>query len=45
MQALIDKTRSIDPWDLVAAGAETDRQYLSKIIAAAILMKNPKLVD
>jgi membrane-bound lytic murein transglycosylase D len=45
VQRLINKTKSRNPWDLVKVGAESDKGYLSKVIAAAIIIKNPQLVQ
>lgn len=45
VQRGIDATGSRSAWDLIEAGYTGDRDYLAKVIAAAIVLKNPELVD
>lgn len=41
VQKAIDKTGSRDPWVLVRAGLKTDRDYLAKVNAAVLILRNP----
>lgn len=41
----IDATGSDDPWVLIDAGYENDKNYLSKVYAALIIMCNPSSLD
>ena len=43
VQAGIEKTKSRDPWTVIRGGFENDRQYLAKVMAAALIMKYPQL--
>lgn len=45
VQKFIEKTSSRDPWKLVEAGIEEKRGYLANVIASAIIIKNPHLVQ
>ena len=41
----IDATGSRNPWVLIQAGYENDKDYLSKVLAAIIIMYNPSSLD
>ncbi|MCM2277122.1 MAG: M56 and MltD domain-containing protein [Oligoflexia bacterium] len=45
VQKLIDQTGSRDAWTLVRAGFSSQPTYLSKVMAAVIIMKNPESVQ
>lgn len=45
VQKAINKVGSRNAWDLITAGYEGDKNYLAKLIAAILIMKNPALVD
>lgn len=45
LQRAIIKNGTKDPWELIENGAENDRDYLPKVIAAIVVMKNPSLVN
>lgn len=45
VQQGIDKTGSRDAWKLVRSGYENDKNYLAKLVAAILIMKNPKFLD
>ncbi|MBF0105709.1 MAG: transglycosylase SLT domain-containing protein [Deltaproteobacteria bacterium] len=44
VQKGIDQTGSRDPWTLIKNGVTNDKDYLAKIMAGVIIMKNPHLV-
>lgn len=44
LQRAIDKTGSNDPWKLIEQGYENDNDYLPKVMAAILIMKNPETV-
>jgi membrane-bound lytic murein transglycosylase D len=41
----IQKTGSRDAWVLVRSGIKTDPDYLARVVAAALIMKNPETLD
>jgi len=41
----IKKTGSRDAWSIVRAGFENDKDYLPKLMAAILIMKNPESVE
>jgi membrane-bound lytic murein transglycosylase D len=41
----IDQTGSRDAWTLIDAGYDGDKDYLAQVMAAAIILKNPSLVN
>lgn len=41
----IDETGSRDAWTLINAGYDGDKNYLAQVMAAAIILKNPSLVN
>ncbi len=41
----IEKTGSDDAWELVKKGYENDTNYLAKVIAAILIMKNPSSLN
>jgi len=41
----IEKTRSRDVWQLVRAGFENDTNYMAKIMAAVLILRNPSVLD
>jgi membrane-bound lytic murein transglycosylase D len=43
VQAVIDKTGSRDAWTLVKAGLKTDANYLARVNAAILILRNPDL--
>jgi membrane-bound lytic murein transglycosylase D len=45
VQKGIDATGSRDPWKLIDAGFQGDADYLAKVIAAVILLRNPTCLD
>ena len=45
VQKGIDATGSRDPWILIEAGFEGDKDYLAKVMAGVIILKNPSLID
>ncbi len=45
VQKGIDQVGSKNAWHLVENGIENDRDYLPKVMAAIIIMKNPNLVN
>lgn len=45
VQKGIDQVGSKNAWDLIENGIENDRDYLPKVMAAIIIMKNPGLVN
>ncbi len=45
LQAAIDKTGSRDAWTLISKGYEGDKDYLAKLMAAILIMKNPESVN
>ena len=45
VQKGIDKLGSKNPWDLIENGIENDTDYLPRVMAAIIIMKNPGLVN
>jgi len=45
VQQGIDKIGSRDAWALVRAGVENDKDYLPRVIAAMIIMKNPRSIE
>ncbi len=44
LQKAIDKTGSKDAWTLIRQGNENDRDYLARVMAAILIMKNPDSV-
>lgn len=44
LEAAIEKWQTRDPWVLIAKGTENDRDYLPKLMAAVIILKNPEAV-
>ncbi|HAZ13207.1 MAG: hypothetical protein A2X86_16100 [Bdellovibrionales bacterium GWA2_49_15] len=44
VQKAIDQHGSRNAWELVRAGYEGDKNYLPKIMAAVLIMKNPSIV-
>ncbi|MGE0526317.1 MAG: transglycosylase SLT domain-containing protein [Bdellovibrionales bacterium] len=44
VQEFILKTGSRDAWALIRAGAEGDKDYLAKVMAAILILKNPDAV-
>lgn len=45
LQEGIDATGSRDPWVLIENGYEGDKDYLPKLMAAVLIMKNPHVVQ
>lgn len=45
VEKAIQKTGSRDAFTLIQNGAENDRGYLPKLMAAIIIMKNPEILD
>jgi len=45
LQHAIDVTGSRDAWTLVRRGYEGDHAYLARVVAAALIMKNPEVVQ
>lgn len=45
VQKGIEATGSRNAWDLIQNGHEGDKHYLSRVIAAAIVLRNPELVE
>lgn len=45
LQAAIDKTGSRDAWTVIRAGHENDKNYLPKLMAAILIMKNPSSLN
>lgn len=45
VQRGIDETGSNDPWDLIEAGYNGDPDYLAKMMAGVLILKNPTLID
>jgi membrane-bound lytic murein transglycosylase D len=39
------KTKSYDAWTLIRSGYDGDKDYLAKLMAAIIIMKNPSSVE
>jgi membrane-bound lytic murein transglycosylase D len=44
LQSAIDKTGSRDPWVLIRQGYENDRDYLPRVMAAILIMRNADLL-
>ena len=44
LQTAIDKTGSRDAWSIIRRGFENDRDYLPRVVAAILIMKNPDSV-
>lgn len=44
LQRGINRVGSRDAWTLIRAGVEGDRDYLAKVIAAIVVLKNPEIV-
>jgi membrane-bound lytic murein transglycosylase D len=45
VQAAIDATGSREAWTLIQAGYEGDQNYLAKVMAAILIVRNPQIVD
>lgn len=45
VQRGIDNTGSSDPWRLIDAGYNGDPDYLAKMMAGVLILKNPTLID
>ena len=45
LQKAIDKNGTRDAWDLIRAGSENDRDYLPKVMAAILILKNPEVIQ
>ena len=45
VQRGIDATSSHDPWELIEAGYDGDPDYLAKLMAGVLILKNPTLID
>lgn len=45
LQAAMEKESTRDPWALIQKGHEGDKDYLAKVMAATIILKNPSLVN
>jgi hypothetical protein len=45
VQTGIEKTGSRDAWVLIREGLQNDRDYLPKLMAAILIMKNPGVVQ
>ncbi|MCB0408064.1 MAG: transglycosylase SLT domain-containing protein [Bdellovibrionales bacterium] len=45
VQKAIEKTRSKDAWVLIRKGYENDQDYLPRLMAAVLIMKNPESVQ
>lgn len=45
VQKAIEKTGSRDAWTLIRKGFENDRDYLPRVMAAIIIMRNPESVN
>ncbi len=45
VQKAIDELKSRDPWVIVRQGYATDKSYLAKVMAAILIMKNPRSLD
>jgi membrane-bound lytic murein transglycosylase D len=45
VQKGIEATGSRDVWELIRAGHEGDQNYLAKVMAAILIMKNPEILD
>jgi len=41
----LDETGERDPWELINAGYEGDPDYLAKVMAGALILKNPGLLN
>ena len=41
----IEKFKTRDAWQLIHSGVEGDKDYLAKVMAAVLVMKNPSSVD
>jgi len=42
VQKAINETGSRNAWDLIRAGHEGDRNYLARLMAAILILKNPE---
>ena len=45
VQETIDRSGSRDPWVLLKNGLRTDKDYLARVMAAVLILKNPSLVE
>ncbi len=41
----IETTGSRDPWVLVRKGYENDKDYLAKVMAAILILRNPESIE
>lgn len=41
----IEATGSRDPWNLVLSGYENDKDYLAKVMATILIIRNPEYID
>jgi len=41
----MSETRSTDAWDLVRDGYENDHNYLPRVMAVVLIIRNPALLD
>lgn len=44
VQKAINRTRSYNAWTLLKSGLKTDKDYLPRVMAAIIVMKNPEVL-
>jgi hypothetical protein len=44
-QKAIDKTGSRDAWELIRQGYEGDQDYLARVMATVLILKNPHSVE
>ena len=45
VQKAIDQTGSRDPWKIIQAGIGDEPDYLPKLMATILIMKNPHMLD
>jgi beta-lactamase regulating signal transducer with metallopeptidase domain len=45
VEAGMHATGSRDPWQIIEQGYENDRDYLARVTAAVLIMKNPSVLD
>ena len=45
VEAGMHATGSRDPWQIIEQGYENDRDYLARVLAAVLIMKNPSALE
>ncbi|MCB0411908.1 MAG: hypothetical protein KDD22_05240, partial [Bdellovibrionales bacterium] len=45
LREAIQETGSRDPWKLIESGVENDGNYLARVMAVILILRNPKILD